>query len=167
MIRPAKIYMTSRDAFILLYTGIPHPDSTVVVSSIGILVLFSSFSYIYHRKIYSCSIKEVPYAFLNFHILPCYQPYAEPPQLHIRQNLTIETTGSPPNPRSIGMNHKRANKLRRHRLERPHRVGSLWRTTTLISWQLRPTTILIEGIVRGTGERILASSGSVQMDPCQ
>ena len=50
LIRPATISRPSKDTFLLLDTGIPHPDSTVVVSSIDIQVFFSSFSFIYQRQ---------------------------------------------------------------------------------------------------------------------
>ena len=118
-------------------------------------------------KFSPCIAEEVLGAFANFQFSPRYQPYVEPPQLHIRNNLSIDTTVSPPNPRSTGMHHKWVYKLRHCRLEQPHWVGSLWCATTLISWQLWPTTSLLGGIVHGYGDRIVASYVSFQMDTWQ
>ena len=150
-----------------LDTGIPHPASTVFISSIGIPVLFYSFSFIYQHQIFSLQRREVPDAFSTFHFSLRYQTSSEPPQLHIHQNLTTYTTLYPPIPQSTGIHQKRSYKLRHHRLEQTHRVGHFWRAITLISWKLWTTTIPPEGIVCGTGEIIITSSRSVQIDPWQ
>ena len=50
LIRPATIYRYFRHIFLLFDTVIPKPYSTVVISSIGTPVSFSSFSFIYLRQ---------------------------------------------------------------------------------------------------------------------
>ena len=85
----------------------------------------ASFYRYFYIKISPCSVKEVPDALINFYFSPRYHPSAYPPKLHIHHNLSLYTTGSPPNPRSTGMHYKRAYKIRNHRFKQPHRVGCL------------------------------------------
>ena len=106
-------------------------------------------------KLSPCIAEEVPDAFITFHFSPRYQPSAEPPQLHICQNLSIDTTRSLTNPRSTGMHRKWAYKLNHHRLKQPHGVARLRRATTMISWQLQPTTIPLKSVLRGNWGRIV------------
>ena len=117
------------------------------------VLLVSQYSFPCHPSFFGvnfspCSVGEVPDEFTTFHFSLCFQPSAEPPQLHICQNLSIDTTGSPPNPRSTWMHHKRACKICHIRLKWPHWVGRSWRDTNMISWKLWPTTAPLEGIVQ-------------------
>ena len=108
LINTETISSTYRDALLLLETDSPYPASTVVISSVGTPAFFSSLSFISQSQIFSLQHQGGSWCIRNFSLSPHYQPSAEPPKLPICQNLSIDTTRSPPNPRSTGVHHSQA-----------------------------------------------------------